>query len=64
MSMRLLVLGLMAGASVFGVTPALARVAAPPLNGYHSGSASAGAAHEFSDDPTGRAVVVGFRIKG
>ncbi|WP_093400125.1 TonB-dependent siderophore receptor [Sphingomonas sp. OK281] len=38
--------------------------ATPPLSGYYSGTTSAGASFEFSDDPTGRAFVVGFRIKG
>jgi iron complex outermembrane receptor protein len=38
--------------------------ATPPLSGYYSGTTSAGAAYEFSDDPTGRAFLVGFRIKG
>ncbi len=36
----------------------------PPLSGYYSGTTSAGQAYEFSDDPTGRAFVIGFRIKG
>lgn len=38
--------------------------AKPPLSGYYSGTTSAGAAYEFSDDPTGRAFMVGFRVKG
>ena len=38
--------------------------AKPPLSGYYSGSTSAGQSYEFSDDPTGRAFLVGFRIKG
>jgi outer membrane receptor protein involved in Fe transport len=38
--------------------------AKPPLSGYYSGSTSAGQSYEFSDDPTGRALLVGFRIKG
>lgn len=38
--------------------------ATPPLSGYYSGTTSAGQSYEFSDDPTGRAFVVGFRIKG
>ena len=38
--------------------------AKPPLSGYYSGTTSAGQAYEFSDDPTGRAFMVGFRIKG
>ena len=38
--------------------------AAPPLSGYYSGTTSAGQSYEFSDDPTGRAFVIGFRIKG
>ena len=37
--------------------------ATPPLSGYYSGTTSAGQAYEFSDDPTGRAFLVGFRIK-
>ena len=36
----------------------------PPLSGYYSGTTSAGQSYEFSDDPTGRAFVVGFRLKG
>jgi outer membrane receptor protein involved in Fe transport len=38
--------------------------AKPPLSGYYSGTTSAGASYEFSDDPTGRAFMIGFRIKG
>ncbi|TCM15388.1 TonB-dependent receptor-like protein [Novosphingobium sp. PhB165] len=38
--------------------------AKPPLSGYYSGTTSAGQSYEFSDDPTGRAFLVGFRIKG
>ncbi len=38
--------------------------AKPPLSGYYSGTTSAGQAYEFSDDPTGRAFMVGFRVKG
>jgi outer membrane receptor protein involved in Fe transport len=38
--------------------------ATPPLSGYYSGTTSAGAAYEYSDDPTGRAFLIGFRIKG
>jgi outer membrane receptor protein involved in Fe transport len=38
--------------------------ATPPLSGYYSGTTSAGQSYEFSDDPTGRAFVIGFRIKG
>lgn len=38
--------------------------AKPPLSGYYSGSTAAGQSYEFSDDPTGRAFLVGFRIKG
>ncbi|MDE1150892.1 MAG: TonB-dependent receptor [Azospirillaceae bacterium] len=38
--------------------------ATPPLSGYYSGTTSAGQAYEFSDDPTGRAFLIGFRIKG
>ncbi len=38
--------------------------AKPPLSGYYSGTTSAGQSYEFSDDPTGRAFVVGFRIRG
>ncbi|MHB8287046.1 MAG: TonB-dependent receptor domain-containing protein, partial [Caulobacteraceae bacterium] len=36
----------------------------PPLEGYYSGSTSAGQAYAFSDDPVGRAFVIGIRIKG
>jgi outer membrane receptor protein involved in Fe transport len=36
----------------------------PPLSGYYSGTTAAGQSYEFSDDPTGRAFVVGFRMKG
>lgn len=36
----------------------------PPITGYYSGSTSAGASYEFTDDPTGRAFVFGVRIKG
>jgi outer membrane receptor protein involved in Fe transport len=38
--------------------------AKPPLSGYYSGTTSAGQSYEFSDDPTGRAFLVGFRITG
>ena len=37
--------------------------AKPPLSGYYSGTGSAGASYEYSDDPTGRAFLVGFRVK-
>ncbi|MEE4451563.1 TonB-dependent receptor domain-containing protein [Novosphingobium resinovorum] len=38
--------------------------AKPPLSGYYSGQSAAGQSFEFSDDPTGRAFLVGFRVKG
>ena len=38
--------------------------AKPPLSGYYSGSTAAGQSYEFSDDPTGRAFMVGFKIQG
>jgi len=38
--------------------------AKPPLSGYYSGQSSAGQSYSFSDDPTGRAFLVGFRVKG
>ncbi|AUN32644.1 TonB-dependent receptor plug domain-containing protein [Niveispirillum cyanobacteriorum] len=38
--------------------------ATPPLSGYYSGTTSAGQSFEFSDDPTGRAFLIGFRIRG
>jgi outer membrane receptor protein involved in Fe transport len=38
--------------------------ATPPLSGYYSGTTSAGAAYEFSDDPTGRAFQMTVRVKG
>lgn len=38
--------------------------AKPPLSGYYSGTTSAGQSYEFSDDPTGRAFVIGFKVKG
>lgn len=37
--------------------------ATPPLSGYYSGTTAAGQAYEFSDDPTGRAFMVGFKIQ-
>ena len=37
--------------------------ATPPLSGYYSGTTSAGQSYEYSDDPTGRAFLVGFRIR-
>ena len=53
-----------ADASSFYVSITNLFNATPPLSGYYSGTTSAGAAYEFSDDPTGRAFLVGFRIKG
>ncbi|HUO21866.1 MAG TPA: TonB-dependent receptor [Caulobacteraceae bacterium] len=38
--------------------------ATPPLEGYYSGGTSAGAAYEFSDNPVGRAFMIGVRIRG